>query len=108
VNCRDASVERQKAVNDEVERAIAAASAHEAQEEAFDAAHAAYLRARDELRAAKPKTEADATKIMGRTPDHVVVMGDRTLLQWQYKDQPALFDVIQVTIQDGKVTGMNL
>lgn len=99
--CRD--VEKQKAENDYVESQIAAASAQLA-------AGDAYERDRDAIRAAKPKTEAQAVKVMGRQPTHIVEMGNRTLLQWTYNDgrQPGLLDVIQVTIQDGGVTGMNL
>ena len=111
--CKD--VEKQRAENDRVEAALSAYAAGEAAEAARTAAHATYLHDRDAIRAEKPKTEADAVRVIHRAPDNIMEVSGAaglpamTMLQWFYPDKSTPGrDLIQLTVTDGKITLMNL
>ncbi len=75
---------------------------------AMQAAHAAYLHDREVVRKAKPKTEDEVTKLIGRPADNMMVLPNTTMVYWYYQGEPITRDVLLVMIQDGKITGMNL
>jgi hypothetical protein len=97
--CRD--LDKERAQNDANERAIAAASAQLEESER-------YMRDRAAMRAARPKTEADAIRVVGRQPDEVREMLGVVVDQWNYEDRPGGRDLIQVTVRDGGVIGLNM
>jgi|CZKU01.1.fsa_nt_gi hypothetical protein len=78
------------------------------EQQAMQAARAAYLRDRDLVRNAKPSTEDAVTKIIGRPPDNVLELPQMTMVQWYYDDKPVGRDVLQITVQGGKITMMSL
>jgi hypothetical protein len=72
------------------------------------AAKAQYEHDRDAVRKAKPKTEEDIVKLLGRRPDNIIETGTITMLQWFYESKAVGRDVLQVAIEGGKITIMNL
>lgn len=69
---------------------------------------AAYERDREAVRKAKPKTEAEVTKLIGRKPDNIIEMPNYSMIQWYYQSQPVTRDVLQITTENGRITIMSL
>lgn len=71
-------------------------------------ARAQYESDRDALRSDKPKTEAAVNAILGRRADSVTEANGVTDLMWFYEDKAVGRDIVQVIIQNGKVTTMSM
>ena len=75
-------------------------------------ARAQYESDRDLVRKARPKTEDEIVKLIGRKPDSVVDVSTASppyaMLMWIYQSKADSRDVLHVTVQGGKITLMNL
>jgi hypothetical protein len=69
---------------------------------------ARYEHDRDLVRKSQPKTEDEIVKLLGRKPDDILQTPQMTMLQWYYASKAEGRDVLQVAIQNGKITIMSL
>jgi hypothetical protein len=100
-------VEEQKRASAALSAAIEKAN-QPTPEEDRAAAMAAYERDRDAVRKAKPKTEDEVTRIIGRKPDNIIEMPQFTSVMWYYETKEIGRDVLQINLQNGKITSLNL